>query len=493
MASDKHNHHVLRTLLRWANWTLLALALIFVALAAWIRHRFGDVSFDQVITNLPIGPGKGIGNNGLAVEVAVWCIGAPIALVVAIALLTRRFRGGLGTRRPVRLIPVASLVIGFSVFLTVAGVPQYAMAELSEQTIAPYYVKPAVTSTPTKPKNLVTIYLESGENTYGDADVVGEDLLTNLDDATADGWTNYQGLHQFEGGGWTMAGFVSTQCGIPLKSQLVGQGGDFNIFGEDVDHYLPGATCLGNVLEDHGYQNVYVGGADDEFAGKDTFLTDHGFSKVMGLADWKNDPEDADYISEAWGLSDSHMLKHAADVLDKLHASGKPFSLSMITLDTHEPPGIYPDCQDGDPTPMATAIKCSMKAVATFLQHIKQAGYLDDTVVMIMGDHLKGTSDNDAFHDALRAQQNRTIVFRVWSPDGEVQFNRENADQLSVLPTTLELLGFGLEDGRAGLGVSLIGNHDLAGTALALDDQEYRVMLRAPSTEIYQQFWAPPQ
>lgn len=488
MPSDKHNHHVLRALRRWANWTLLALALMFVALAVWIRVRFGDVSFDQIVTNLPIGAGKGIGNNSLAIEVAVWCIAVPVAFVVLLALTARRF-GRIGARRPVKLIPAVSLVAGFSVFLAVAGVPEFAMAQLSETSIAPYYVAPSVTSAPAKPRNLITIYLESGENTYGDEAVMGENLLANLDAATdpGDGWIDYQGLNQYEGGGWTMAGLVGTQCGVPLKSLIATEGLDFNKLGEEVAHYLPGATCLGDVLAGQGYRSVFVGGADDDFAGKKTFLTDHGYDQVLGLSDWKGS-DSADYISKEWGLADSHTLKHAADVLDKLHAGSQPFNLTVLTLDTHEPPGIFPDCDYPESVPMATAIQCSMKAVGTFLRHAERAGYLDDTAVVVMGDHVKGTGDQDAFRDVLRAQEHRTIIFRLWSPDG-LSITRESVDQLSVLPTTLELLGFGLDGGRAGVGVSFVGDHDLTGTALALSDQEYRTLLKAPSTEIYQQFW----
>jgi phosphoglycerol transferase len=486
MPSDKHNHRVLPTLRRWANWSLLALAGVFTALAMWIRVRFGAVTFDQIVTNLPIGAGKGIGNNSLAGEVAVWCIAVPVGVVALLALGARRFRRA-GARRPVKLIPAVSLVAGFSVFLTVAGVPEFAIARLSETSIASAYVQPAVTSVPATPRNLITIYLESGENTYGDEAVMGENLLANLDAATGDGWQDFRGLDQYEGGGWTMAGLVGTQCGMPLKSLIATEGLDFNKMGEEVAHYLPGATCLGDVLSDRGYRSVFVGGADDDFAGKKTFLTDHGYGKVVGLSDWKG-VDSRDYISQEWGLADSHTLKHAADVLDELHAADRPFNLTVLTLDTHEPPGIFPDCDDADAVRMATAIKCSMKAVATFLRHAERAGYLDDTAVVVMGDHLKGTGDQDTFREVLRGQEDRTIIFRLWSPDGK-QITRDQVDQLSVLPTTLELLGFGLDGGRAGLGVSFVGDHDLTGTALALGDGDYRALLKAPSTELYQQFW----
>ena len=484
MPSDKPDRHALGTLRRWANWTLLVLALVFVALAVWIRVRFGTVTFDQIVTNLPIGTGKGIGNNSLAVEVAVWCLALPVAIVALLALATRRF-GRVEARRRAALIPAASLVVGFSVFLAVAGVPDFAVAQLSETSIAPYYVKPAVTGVPAKPRNLITIYLESGENAYADAAAMGENLLANLDAATGEGWQTSAGLDQYEGGGWTMAGLVGTQCGIPLKSLIATEGLDFNTLGEEVTSYLPGATCLGDVLAGQGYRSVFVGGADGDFAGKKTFLTDHGYDQVLGLSDWQQ--SSPDYLSE-WGLADSQTFKNAAGVLAELRDGDQPLNLTVLTLDTHEPPGIFPDCRDSKDVAMATAITCSMSAVATFLRDAEGAGSLDDTAVVVMGDHLKGTSDQDAFRDVLRARERRTIVLRIWSPDG-LRIVRDPVDQLSLLPTTLELLGFDLDGGRAGLGVCFLGDHDLTGTALALPDQEYRTLLRAPSTEIYQQFW----
>ena len=137
---------------------------------------------------------------------------------------------------------------------------------------------------------------------------------------------------------------------------------------------------------------------------------------------------------------------------------------------------------------MATAIRCSMRAVADFLDHLEDEGYLDDTVVVVMGDHLKATSEGGFFKEELERTRDRTIVFRVWSPD-PVTFTRSTTDQFSVLPTTLELLGFGLPDGRAGLGVSFVGQHPLDGTALQLTALQYQGAVTAPSTELYRQFW----
>ncbi len=132
-----------------------------------------------------------------------------------------------------------------------------------------------------------------------------------------------------------------------------------------------------------------------------------------------------------------------------------------------------------------------MQAVADFIDYLRNNDYLKDTVVEVMGDHLKATSEGGFYKTEPDSQADRTIIFRVWSPT-PVTFNRDHADQLSVLPTTLGLLGLAPPNGRAGLGVSLIGHPDLGDTALAMPADEYTSLMEAPSSDIYRQFWQRP-
>ena len=175
-------------------------------------------------------------------------------------------------------------------------------------------------------------------------------------------------------------------------------------------------------------------------------------------------------------MSDHQLFSYAKHRIEALRDAGAPFSLTMLTLDTHEPGGVYPTCHTDDSVLMATAIKCSMQAVADFIDYLRSNDYLKDTVVVVMGDHLKATSEAGFYKTELDSQADRTIIFRVWSPT-PVTFNREHADQLSVLPTTLDLLGMDPPDGRAGLGVSLIGHHELTDTACALPSDEYATLM----------------
>lgn len=467
---------------RLAFGSLLALALVQLATAAWIRYRFGSVTFEQILSTLPIGGGSGVGNNDLAVEVGLWCVGLPIALAAAGAVLLRRRRP---VRRTLLLAPGTAVAAALGVLLAVAGIPQYAAAHLDPRTVAEFYLTPHVQTRPEQPRNLITIYLESTENTYADADRFGENLIAAQQHATAD-WASYDSLRQDPVGGWTMAGLVGTQCGVPLKSQLVTGDPSSITDGESAERFLPGATCLGDVLQAQGYTNAFLGGAHLRFAGKDTFLTDHGYTRLRGREEWEQ-TEDPSVMSE-WGLSDARLFQHAEQTLAQLRTESAPFHLSLLTLDTHEPGAVYPSCDAEAATPIATALKCSGAALAGFLDHLERGGYFDDTVVVVMGDHLKNLSDSDQLRDQLVDADQRTVFFRAHSPD-PVRFARPDADQLSVLPTVLELLGFGLPDGRAGLGVSFVGSHRTEGTLLALPQQEYESLLRAPSRDLYERFW----
>jgi phosphoglycerol transferase len=470
------------------RWCLTALALAFLAIAGWVRFRFGTVSLEQILLNLPTGGSEGTGNGDLVAEGLGVGVGLPLVVTAVAFVVTTILRRGRPPRPAKRpwAVPLLAFATSLVVFLSVAGVPEYAVALLLNRSIAPYYLAPQVSQSSQRPRNLVTIYFESGENTYADPSVFGENLLADLDAATS-GWSRFDGLRQYPGGGWTMSGLVSTQCGIPLKSRALTDGMNLNNLGEEVASYLPGATCLGDVLSAHGYTNVFLGGANARFAGKDTFLAGHGYDRVLGLTSWESAGEARSQVS-VWGLSDRRLFAHASQEFDDLRAGGKPFNLTMLTLDTHEPAGVFPGCSTPDAVAMKTAITCSSRAVAGFLEHVRDSGALQDTVVVVMGDHLKATSEGGAFKAELEAIPDRTIVYRVWSPDG-VTFSRDRADQLSVLPTTLELLGFDLPDGRAGLGVSFVEPHPLTGTALALSDDDYRTVVTSPSSGLYKEFW----
>jgi phosphoglycerol transferase len=382
------------------------------------------------------------------------------------------------------------VVGGATAFATTVGMADYIRAANSKYDLGDYYVEPTVTSDAQK-RNLVLIYLESGEATLADDQLFEKDAFAPLEEVT-DGWRSVDDFQQYRGGGWTMSGLVSTQCGIPLKGTGSASGNDL---GGGLDSYLGGSTCLGDVLHEHGYKNVFLGGANSSFAAKDTFLGSHGYSEQKDLSDWRAAGEPEENFRSDWGLSDERLLAHAADELDVLHAeaekTGQPFNLSVLTLDTHEPVHVYDYCSVDTQDPVTSVFHCSMTQVAGFVEHMKQKGYLDDTAVVIMGDHLKHMGANDAFHEQLDDHPNRTIFNRIWIPGGETNSAlRPRVDQLNMYPTILEAAGLTLKDQAAGLGVSAFASKVPEDSAQAMKPDAYNELLHSPSTLFYAKAWA---
>ncbi|RLY91668.1 sulfatase [Kocuria tytonicola] len=494
-------------LARSTGYLLLWAGLVLLAAASVIRHYWGPISVGQMKLNLV--SVQADGGGGSIVWVAITAIGVlPVLITGALAAglhvwrrrspawrLSRRSRAA---ARSASALAVAAVVIsGSATFASAVGLKQYVKAAKSSSDIGDYYADPAVTDS-SGTRNLVVVYLESGEQTLADDQLFEKNAFAPLEDVTtqAEGWRSVPDFQQYEGGGWTMAGLVSTQCGIPLKGS--GPGGGGNDIGGGMGEYLGGVTCLGDVLQRHGYTNVFLGGANSSFAGKDVFLRTHGYTEDKGLQDWRAAGEPPENFRGDWGLSDERLMAHARDEVDRLHAesgrTGRPFNLSVLTLDTHEPVHVYDSCDVDTQNEVTSVFACSMTQVAGFVQHMKDRGYLQDTSVVVMGDHLKHMSAGDAFHEQLDDNPDRTIFNRIWIPEETEQTPvRPGANQLDMYPTLLEAAGLPPRDGRAGLGVSVRSPQLPRDAAQALDPAAYSELLASLSPRFYARAWNQPE
>ena len=488
---------------------LIGVGLALLMAAIIIRLSWGEITVNQMFLNLVAVETDGGG--GSIVWISILGVGvAPLLATVGLALWLhsrrrKRRRDGDSHRprrtqwmmRTVSTVLVAAVIVGgTTAFAATVGVRDYLAAANSEYDVGDFYVEPTVTSDTNK-RNLVLIYLESGEGTLADDQLFEKDAFAPLKAATeaSDGWQTVEDLKQYDGGGWTMSGITSTQCGIPLKGiGSTSGGGAYNALGGKVQTYLEGVTCLGDVLDEHGYTNVFLGGANASFAAKDVFLAGHGYSEVRDLPDWRAAGEPEKAFRSDWGLSEERLLARAKDEVDELHAeaerTGQPFNLSMLTLDSHEPVHIYDYCTVDTQSEVTAAFSCSMTQVAGFVDHLRQEGYLEDTAVVIMGDHLKQIGGGHAFQDELTDHNNRTIFNRIWVPgDDQGRTLRPRVDQLSMYPTILEAAGLTLSGREAGLGVSAFATQVPSGSAQALLPGQYADLVRSLSAQFYATAW----
>lgn len=483
-------------------WVVVLIGAVAFALGRWIIRRFGHVSLDQALMNLD-GAGEGAGGSFIREAIInVLLIPSLAVLVLAVGyffLRARLSRGNAVSRRRVLIVlPVTAVLLvpalGAWSLGSAVQVRQYWQSRDSSLDIGPYYVSPELVADQgnTKTSNLVLIYLESMENTFSDADLFGVNMLQPVEEST-ESWDQIDSLYQYPGGGWTMAGIVSTQCGIPLR--MPPSGGDRGT--ETLEHstdlnkistaaYLPGATCLGDVLAAQGYNTVYMGGASGTYASKEQYYREHGYQQFLGREHWEEEGETE--IAPSWGLSDRRLFENAKSVLTDLEESGEPFALTMLTLDSHEPATIFPSCQALSSHPLVDATRCSMGEVAGFVNFMKTNGYLENTTVVVMGDHLKFTATEESMGADFTNYPNRTIFNRIYSTRDDLQVS-DVASQLDMYPTILEAMGFSLREGRAGLGTSAYSQARPEGSLGALSDDEQERLIRSRSSDFYSQMW----
>lgn len=305
--------------------------------------------------------------------------------------------------------------------------------------------------------NLVLVFLEGLETIYTEEDLFPA-LTPSLSRLNEEGW-QLDNLFQMEGTEWTMGGIVSSLCGTPLVH-------DFGLDGNVVlfTGFLDQATCLPDILASAGYQQVFMGGASLDFGGKGEFLGAHQFDRVVGreeLIPRLNDPSDLG----GWGLYDSSLFALAAQEFAALAATGKPFNLTMLTVDTHHPTGEpSPGCPAYEPidNTILHAVHCTDYLVGKFIDQLKQHPAYEDTVVVLVSDHL-GMRNNA--YPLFPENYERKLYFNVLNAQLRVPRERP-ATPMDLAPTILSLLQ--VEHDAA----FLAGGDLLAGEMLVAEDVE---------------------
>ena len=303
-------------------------------------------------------------------------------------------------------------------------------------------------------RNLVFLYLEGLEQTYFNEELF-PGLLPNLS-RIRDNAVIYSDISHTVGSQWTIAGMVSSQCGLPL---LASSGTNAM---EGVDRFLPEAVCLGDILKEAGYRLAYMGGADLAFAGKGNFYRSHGFDDVLGRTELENEVS-AGYLS-SWGLYDDSLFTELKRKFDAFSSDHRPFGLFGLTLDTHHPTG-HPSgsCeqnpyQDGDSS-MLNAVHCTDRLAAEFINYIRQSEYGDETVIVVASDHLALRSD--ITHRLEKADRRHLLM--ILSPGGESFKIDRPGTTLDVAATVLDWLGFEVDG--LGFGRNLNGDGQSLRTA----------------------------
>ena len=291
-----------------------------------------------------------------------------------------------------------------------------------------------------RPKNLVLIFAEALEATYGRADIFGENLTPALT-ALAGYGLQFTNMRQVSHTDWTTGGLVAAQCGLPM-----GAGAKEQSLTDRFDARMRGVLCLGDLLAAHGYRTVFMQGATLSFAGVGSFHVSHGFSELHGLESLASKLGNAAYRSHwarsNWGLHDDSLFALAREKLADMQAAS-PFALALLTLDTHGPFG-FPSASCGPPgdgESLVFAVRCTDRLIADFIQSVRTQ--FPNTLIALFSDHLVGHVWNDPeVMDRLKLHAaQRRLRFAVWGPGVEPGEIDRPGTHFDLMPTLMDLLG----------------------------------------------------
>jgi len=283
-------------------------------------------------------------------------------------------------------------------------------------------------------RNLVLIYLESFQLAFTDEGPLPR-LTPGLNELKHEFGNHPDWLSSANA---TMEALISTMCGALIASPHGG-----NTFG-NTEAVLPGLACLPDVLKAAGYYQVYLGGFDKAFSGKGAFMLGHGFDEAWGWEEWQG----KGYVAPDgfWGLPDYELFEEALQRVETLLATDdrQPFNLTLLTLGTHPPGFLDPTCTPlegaGAGERIMEAIHCTDQLVSHFVGELRSRGLLDNTTIVITGDH-------DMFHLPGLAgyfpgmDKDPRLLTIVIAPGGKVEWPPGPAAAYDLAPTVLDLLG----------------------------------------------------
>lgn len=462
----------------------------------WGKDSFGDVTADQLIINL-FSPTEGA-DSGVYLDVferpvfqtmlctAVFSIfvysdfsivysrkgiSAQAESYSDATVITRGGEksvtvfGDLAKRIISLLLSVAMLAGGVAYGCVEFDLKQLYNAYIAESSfIEDNYVDPREAGLvfPQQKRNLIHIYAESLENSYLSEELGGhmeQNLMPELTELSKEGVifsdteNRFGGPQQAVGTQWSVAAMVNMMTGLPMKVPA-----EQNAYGSE-DNFLPGAYTLFDILEDQGYEQTVMFGADANFGGLTYLFGTHGNATLFDYGYAKRNkliPED---YKVWWGFEDDKLYEFAKDEITRLYNTGKPFNFTMETADTHRPHGYL---SEKAPTPYsdhyANAIAYSTSEIVKFVDWIKQQPFYENTTIIIIGDHLSMDTD---FFENFDPNYHRTQFNLILNAAPSVagapadRFVNRQYCNFDMFPTILSSIGVTIPESRLGIGTDL--------------------------------------
>ena len=302
------------------------------------------------------------------------------------------------------ICPYSSVFRFFSIFIKYFDNPYYSLTqeELFKEISGKNFTnkKDILTKIKGKQKNLVIIFLESIEQSMLENEPFKE-LTKDIQSLTSEG-EFFKNIRKVEGSGWTMAGVHTTLCADIFAYHSI------NAFKHASVSSL---ICLPNLLKNSGYYLVNIGGDNKRFAGREMFMKLHEYDEIFGCKEIQNIMNIPDSYTEGWGIKDLDSFNFVKKKILELSKQNKQFNIVFNTLDIHGPTGEYdPRCSNTTGNSTLNALKCTNDYLLDFIKFLKQQPNYEDTLIVILPDHLYMTGNISKYLDKIKDRRLYAII-----------------------------------------------------------------------------------
>lgn len=279
-----------------------------------------------------------------------------------------------------------------------------------------------------RPPNIVFIVLEGWTGKYispiTDGNVNGKEVTPFFNKL------NKTGLFftkMFAAGGRTTNGLMALMGGIPDRPGLT---------AVRTPQIMNRFSGLPQVLEEMGYQRIFVSGNDLSFNNKGTIMRHWGADEQIGK---KQIDRMKRFNIGAWGYFDRDVYTLLHERLLEVTQETGPIFTVLHTITTHYPyrtPDKKFDIFDENTQDYEylNVLHYADWALNEFLKEAKNAPYFRDTIFVMISDH--------SHHRYLNYYEDRNVPFLIYAP-GRIpgELRREIVSHLDVFPTVVGLTG----------------------------------------------------
>jgi phosphoglycerol transferase MdoB-like AlkP superfamily enzyme len=240
-----------------------------------------------------------------------------------------------------------------------------------------------------------------------------------------------------------------------------------------------------DVLHEHGYVSSVFDSASLDYTGFRDFLRGRG---IDAMYDADTLPGRGDEPPISWGVREGVTLKAIQSQIKQYAANRQKFFLSYFPVAPHNPfDGIphefrkFPVAKKDDYVPQYQNQLLYLDwVIASILNELKNAGLLDNTLVVITDDHgeMLGENGGPIGHGWAVTPELANIPLIIMDPDKPgYHINDTVGSQVDLLPTLFDLLGIPMPKGQLYQGASLYSSIAQGNRKIYLNSfQQYAVI-----------------